>query len=84
MYRAVMMGACLLALSVQGCRNYGAEVEKIVAERDSLQRSLERQSAEFENYEQTVGTLNAALDSITALENLIFSMPENLQSRGKQ
>lgn len=67
-----MMGACLLALSVQGCRNYGAEVEKIVAERDSLQRSLERQSAEFENYEQTVGTLNAALDSITALENLIF------------
>lgn len=66
------VSAVLAALAVAGCGNSNAEVERLVAERDSLLRSLETQSVEFDNYEQTVGILNATLDSISELENLIF------------
>lgn len=66
------VSAVLAALAVAGCGNRNAEVERLVAERDSLLRSLETQSVEFDNYEQTVGILNATLDSISELENLIF------------
>lgn len=66
------VSAVLAALAVAGCGNRNAEVERLMAERDSLLRSLETQSVEFDNYEQTVGILNATLDSISELENLIF------------
>lgn len=68
---AAMCGV-LAFLLMTGCGNREAEVERLVAERDSLLRSLDRQSVEFDNYEQTVGILNATMDSIAALEHLIF------------
>lgn len=70
-YRSVMC-AILSTLILSGCGSREAEVERLVAERDSLLQSLDRQSVEFDNYEQTVGILNATMDSIAALEHLIF------------
>lgn len=66
----------LLVLLLSSCSNRNAMIEKILKERDSLLLSLHDKSVEFENYEQAVEIMNATLDSIAKLENLIFLTTE--------
>lgn len=62
----------LLAIGMASCGNSNDKVLEIIAERDSLRKMSETQSAELSNYVQMVEVFNSTLDSIATQEGLIF------------
>ena len=68
----VIVAAMLLAIGMASCGNSNEKVLEIIAERDSLRKMSETQSAELGNYVQMVEVFNSTLDSIAMQEGLIF------------
>lgn len=68
----VIVAAMLLAIGMASCGNSNDKVLEIIAERDSLRKMSETQSAELSNYVQMVEVFNSTLDSIATQEGLIF------------
>lgn len=62
----------LLLFIICSCNNSGGDVMKLVAERDSLKESVEKQRNELQMTNATVSAINSALDSIAIEEGLIF------------
>lgn len=62
----------VLGMAMADCGNSSNDVVKLVAERDSLRQTSERQTAKLNDYMQTMDVLNATLDSIALQESMIF------------
>lgn len=66
-----MCALCIL-LSLSGCSNNRKEIERLSAERDSLLLFMEQQTTEANNYKEAVSIMNATLDSIAILDDMLF------------